>query len=140
MRIAKIFALAVAGGMVLLPTRDLAEEQPAAETNVSTDLSSRLLHPLPFSFARVLAYFSEVFGERPSKSDVGSYAYTDLDNPDEVVIITVTELQTSIGWSSSRPAMMVSTISERFLRRPFSFGRRPNSYTSCSRKALAFDR
>jgi hypothetical protein len=97
MRIAKILALAVAGGMVLLPTRYLAEEQPAAETNVSTDLSSRLLYPLPFSFARVLAYFNKVFGERPSKSDAGSYAYIDLDNPDEVVIITVTELQTSLG-------------------------------------------
>jgi hypothetical protein len=97
MRIAKILALAVAGGMVLLPTRYLAEEQPAAETNVSTDLSSHPLYPLPFSFDRVLAYFNKVFGERPSKSDAGSYAYIDLDNPHEVVIITVTELQTSLG-------------------------------------------
>jgi hypothetical protein len=140
MRIAKILALAVAGGMVLLPTRYLAEEQPAAETNVSTDLSSRLLYPLPFSFARVLAYFNKVFGERPSKSDAGSYAYIDLDNPDEVVIITVTELQTSLGVVLLATGDYGVNYIREFFEAPFSFARRPNSYTSCSREVLGFDR
>ena len=97
MKIAKLLALALVGGTVLLPTPYLAEEQPAAESKISSDLPTCPFDPLPFSSARVLAYFNEAFGQRPFESDPGSYVYIDCTNPDEVVIVTVTELQTSIG-------------------------------------------
>jgi hypothetical protein len=94
MRITKLLALAVAGGTVLLPTPYLAREQPAAEPK--NDLSIRPLYSLPFSSARVLAYFNEAFGQRPFESDAGSYVYIDCDNPDEVVMVTVSELQAGL--------------------------------------------
>ena len=97
MRIAKTLALAVAGGMFLLPAPYPAEEQPTAEKNASSDSSLRPLYSLPFSVARVLAYFNKVFGERPSKLDAKSFVYIGRDNPDEVVIITVSELPASLG-------------------------------------------
>ena len=49
MRIVKTLALAIVGGMFLLSTAYLAEEQPAAETNVSSNISPRSLYPLPLS-------------------------------------------------------------------------------------------
>ena len=51
----------------------------------------------PFSVRQVLDYFNEAFGKRPFKIDGESFVYTDRDNPDEVVIITVSGLEASLG-------------------------------------------
>ena len=99
MKIRKTLALAAAGGMLLLPTlaNDPADEQSPSEARVSVDHSPLRLHTLPFSVGQVLDYFNEAFGKRPFKIDDKSFVYTDRENPDEVVIITVSELESRLG-------------------------------------------
>ena len=97
MKIRKTLALAAAGGMLLLPPLpyDPADEQ--AEMKVSVDHSPLRLHTLPFSVGQVLDYFNEAFGKRPFKIDDKSFVYMDRENPDEVAIITVSDLEASLG-------------------------------------------
>ena len=99
MKIRKTVALAAAGGLLLLPplAYDPAREKAPAETRVSVDRSPLRLHTLPFSVGQVLDYFNEAFGKRPFKIDDKSFVYTDRENPDEVVIITVSEFEASLG-------------------------------------------
>ena len=97
MRIPKTLALAVAGGMFLLAPLDPAGEQTSCETKVSGDLSPLRLHSLPFSLDQVLNHFNEAFGKRPSKIDERTFGYTDCENPDEMVIITVSDLDTGLA-------------------------------------------
>ena len=99
MKIRKTLALAAAGGLLLLPplAYDPAGEQAPAETRVSVDHSPLRLHTLPFSVGQVLDYFNEAFGKRPFKIDDKSFVYTDRENPDEVVTITVSEFEASLG-------------------------------------------
>jgi hypothetical protein len=99
MKIRKTLALAAAGGLLLLPPLAYgpAGEQAPAETRVSVDHSPLRLHTLPFSVGQVLDYFNEAFGKRPFKIDDKSFVYTDRENPDEVVIITVSDFEASLG-------------------------------------------
>ena len=99
MKIRKTLALAAAGGMLLLPplANDPADEQSPSETRVSVDHSPLQLHTLPFSVGQVLDYFNEAFGKRPFKIDDKSFVYMDRGNPDEVAIITVSDLEASLG-------------------------------------------
>jgi len=99
MKIRKTVALAAAGGMLLLPPLAYgpADEQAPPETRVSVDHSPFRLHTLPFSVGQVLDYFNEAFGKRPFKMDDKSFVYADRENPDEVAIITVSDLEASLG-------------------------------------------
>jgi hypothetical protein len=99
MKIRKTLALAAAGWMLLSPpiAYDPAGEQSPAETRVSVEHSPLRLQTLPFSVGQVLDYFNEAFGKRPFKLDDKSFVYTDRGNPDEVAIITVSDLEASLG-------------------------------------------
>jgi hypothetical protein len=99
MKVRKTVALAAAGGMLLLPplAHDPANEQAPLETKVSFDHSPLRLPTLPFSVWQVLDYFNEAFGKRPFKTDDKSFVYADRENPDEVAIITVSDLEASLG-------------------------------------------
>ena len=99
MKIRKTLALAAAGGMLLLPPfpYDPAEGASSAETKASVDHSPLQLHTLPFSVGQVLDYFNEAFGKRPFKIDDKSFVYMDRGNPDEVAIITVSDLEARLG-------------------------------------------
>jgi hypothetical protein len=97
MRITKTLALAVAGGMFLLAPLYSAGEQASGETKVSGDLSALRLHSLPFSLDQVLNHFNEAFGKRASRIDERTFGYTDRENPDEMVIITVSDLDTGLA-------------------------------------------
>ena len=97
MRIPKTLALEVAGGMFLLAPLYPAGEQASGETKVSGDLSALRLHSLPFSLDQVLNHFNEAFGKRASRIDERTFGYTDRENPDEMVIITVSDLDTGLA-------------------------------------------
>ena len=99
MKIRKTLALAAAGGLLLLPplASILRESKLPTETRVSVDRSPLRLHNLPFSVGQVLDYFNEAFGKRPFKIDAKSFVYTVRGNPDEVAIITVSDLEASLG-------------------------------------------
>lgn len=94
MKMPKAVALAVAGGMLLLPP--LAEDGSRSEPRASVELrqSSTLL---PFSIGQVLVHFNEAFGKQPSRIDEKTFVYTDRENPDEVTIITVSDLDTGLA-------------------------------------------
>jgi hypothetical protein len=83
--------------MFVLPPLYPAGEQASSETRVSVDHAPFRLHTLPFSVGQVLDYFNEAFGKRPFKIDAKSFVYTDPGNPDEVAIITVSDLEASLG-------------------------------------------
>ena len=99
MKIRKTLALAAAGWMLLPPPLgyDPAGEQSPAETRVSVEQSPLRLQILPFSVGQVLEYFNEAFGKRPFKIDDKTFVYTDRENPDEESIITVSNLEASLG-------------------------------------------
>jgi len=99
MKIRNILALAAAGWMLLPPplAYDPAGELSPAETRVSVEHSPLRLQTLPFSVGQVLEYFNEAFGKRPFKIDDKSFVYTDRGNPDEVAMITVADLEASLG-------------------------------------------
>ena len=92
-------ALAAAGGMLFLRplAYDPTGEQTSCETKVSIDRSPRELNSLPFAVGQVLGHFNEAFGKRPFKVENKSFVYTDRENPDEVAIITVSDLEASLG-------------------------------------------
>jgi hypothetical protein len=96
MRIRRTLALAVAGGMFVLPPLYPPGEQASSETRVSVDHAPFRLHKLPFSFGQVLDYFNEAFGIRPFKIDDKSFVYTDRENPDEVAMVTVSSFEASL--------------------------------------------
>jgi hypothetical protein len=54
-------------------------------------------HTLPFSVGQVLDYFNEAFPIRPFRIEDKSFVYADRQNPDEVVIMTVSDLEASLG-------------------------------------------
>jgi hypothetical protein len=93
MKIRKTLALAAAGGLLLLPP---VAYDPTGE-RASVDQSPFWSHTLPFTVRQILDYFNEAFGKRPFKIDGKSFVYTDRDDPDEVVIITVSDLEASLG-------------------------------------------
>ncbi len=98
MKIRTTLTLVAAAGVFLLPPLAYgpAVEQGAAAARVSVDHSVRL-HSLPFSLAQILDYFNEAFGKRPFKTGHKSFVYTDRENPDEVAIITVSNLESRLG-------------------------------------------
>ena len=96
MRIRRTLALAVAGGMFVLPPLYPTGEQASSETRVSVDHAPFRLHNLPFSVGQVLDYFNEAFGIRPFKIDDQSFVYTDRENPDEVAMVTVSSFEASL--------------------------------------------
>jgi hypothetical protein len=98
MKIRTTLTLVAAAGVFLLPPLAYgpAVEQGPAAGRVSVDHSVRL-HSLPFSLAQILDYFNEAFGKRPFKTGHKSLVYTDRENPDEVAIITVSDLESKLG-------------------------------------------
>lgn len=94
MKMPKTIALAVAGGMLLLPS--VAQNDGRFEPTASVELRqpSTLL---PFSIGQVLVHFNEAFGKQPSRIDERTFVYTDPENPDEVTIITVSDLDTGLA-------------------------------------------
>jgi hypothetical protein len=94
MKISKALALTVGGGMLLLPW--IAQNDAPSESRASAELTlpSRLL---PFSLDQVLNHFNEAFGKRPSRIHERTFAYTDRENPDEMVIITVSDLDAGLA-------------------------------------------
>ncbi|MGA7392115.1 MAG: hypothetical protein WBW78_05640 [Terrimicrobiaceae bacterium] len=98
MKIRTTLTLVAAAGVFLLPPLAYgpAVEQGAAAARVSVDHSVRL-HSLPFSLAQILDYFNEAFGKRPFKTGHKSFVYTDRENPDEVAIVTVSNLESRLG-------------------------------------------
>ena len=84
-------------GLLLSPFGyDPVIEQAPATARVPVDHSVHL-RSLPFSVEQVLDYFNEAFGKRPFKTDHKSFVYTDRENPDEVAIITVSDLESRLG-------------------------------------------
>ena len=86
-------ACAVSGGLLFLPPPSFSETPPKPQTSVELRLPSTLL---PFSLDQVLRHFDEAFGKRPFRLDERSFVYSDRENPDEVVIITVSDLYTGL--------------------------------------------
>jgi hypothetical protein len=143
MKIRKTLALAAAGGLLLLPplAYDPAGEQAPTETKVSVDHSPLRLHTLPFSVGQVLDYFNEAFGKRPFKLDDKSFVYTDRGNPDEVAIITVSDLEASLGVVLLATGDYGVNYIREFFEAPFFL--RPESeqlYMLLDRGPPAFDR
>jgi hypothetical protein len=99
MKMRTTLALAAAGGMLFLAplAYDPAGEQTRGETKVPVDRLPRGLNSLPFSVGQFLGYFNEAFGKRPFKVGDKNFVYTDRENPDEVAIITVSDLKASLG-------------------------------------------
>ena len=94
MKISKALALTVGGGMLLLPS--VAQNDAPSEPRASAELTlpSSLL---PFSLDQVLNHFNEAFEKRPSRIDERTFGYTDRANPDEMVIITISDLDTGLA-------------------------------------------
>lgn len=94
MKMPKAVALAVAGGMLLLPS--VAQNDARSEPTASVELGqpSSLL---PFSIGQVLVHFNEAFGKQPSRIDERTFVYTDRENPDEGTIITVSDFDTGLA-------------------------------------------
>ena len=94
MKISKALALTVGGGMLLLPS--VAQNDAPSEPRASAELTlpSSLL---PFSLDQVLNHFNEAFEKRPSRIDERTFGYTDRENSDEMVIITISDLDTGLA-------------------------------------------
>ena len=95
----RILALAAASGMLFFPSfgYDRTGEQALEVKKVSVDRSPLRLNPLPFSIGQVLDHFTEAFGKRPSKIEANGFVYSDGQNPDEVAVITVSDLKVGVG-------------------------------------------
>ena len=52
---------------------------------------------LPFSLGQVLNYFNQAFGKQPFRVDERTFVYTDRANLDEIVTITVSDLDTGLA-------------------------------------------
>jgi hypothetical protein len=94
MKMPKALALAVSGGVLFLPSRAQLEVRLEPRGSVELRLPSALL---PFSLAQVLRHFNEAFGKQPFRIDERTYVYVDRENPDETVIITVSDLDTGLA-------------------------------------------
>jgi hypothetical protein len=94
MKMLKALALAVGGGVLFLPSKAQLEVRLEPRGSVELRLPSALL---PFSLAQVLHHFNEAFGKQPFKIDERTFVYVDRENPDEVVIITVSDLDTGLA-------------------------------------------
>ena len=94
MKMPKALALTLGGGMLLLPP--IAQNDASSEPRASVELTlpSKLL---PFSLGQVLDHFNEAFGKQPFRIDERTFVYTDRENPDEMVIITVSDLDTGLA-------------------------------------------
>jgi hypothetical protein len=94
MKMPTALALAIGGGMLFVPpvAQDKAPFEPTA--SVELRLPSTLL---PFSLGQVLNYFNEAFGKQPFRIDERTFVYSDRENPDEMVIITVSDLDTGLA-------------------------------------------
>ena len=68
-----------------------------AQGAARVDRSPLRLNPLPFSIGQVLDHFTEAFGKRPSKIEANGFVYSDGQNPDEVAVITVSDLKVGVG-------------------------------------------
>lgn len=90
----KALALAVGGGMLFVPQSAQAEPRSEPRASVELEAPSTLL---PFSLGQVLGYFNEAFAKQPSRIDPRTFVYTDRENPDEMVIITVSDLDTGLA-------------------------------------------
>jgi hypothetical protein len=97
-KILKAVILAAAGGLSLFSVfaYDKAGDQALATESASRENSLLQLNSLPFSLGQVVDYFDEAFGKRPAKRDDGGFAYVDRENPDEVVIVTVSESEANL--------------------------------------------
>jgi hypothetical protein len=90
----KVLALAVSGGLLLLAPVTRLEIFPGARASIEEKVPSEFL---PFSLSQVLGYFNEAFGRQPFRLDERTFVYTDRTNPDETVIITVSQLDTGLA-------------------------------------------
>ena len=90
----KTLTLIAANGLLFAPSfaYDQAGEQALGEMKVSVDGAPLRLNALPFSVGQILDYFTEAFGKGPFKIEGKSFVYKDRENPDEVVIIIVSDL------------------------------------------------
>jgi hypothetical protein len=93
MRLPNALALAVGGGALLLSPA--AQVQVAANPRASIEL--RLPSLLPFSLDQVLRHFNEAFGRQPFRIDEWTFVYSDRENPDETVMVTVADLTTGLA-------------------------------------------
>ena len=96
MRIRRTLALAVAGGMFVLPPLDPPESKPPVKREFRSIMHHFGCILCPFSVGQVLDYFNEAFGMRPFKIDDQSFVYTDRGNPDEVAMVTVSGFEASL--------------------------------------------
>jgi hypothetical protein len=94
MKMLKALALAVSGGVLFFPSSAQLEVRLEPRGSVELRLPSALL---PFSLAQVLRHFNEAFGKQPFRIDERTYVYVDRENPDETVIITVSDLDTGLA-------------------------------------------
>ena len=94
----------------------------------------------PFSVGQVLDYFNEAFGKRPFKTDDKSFVYTDRGNPDEVAIITVSDLEARLGVALLATGDYGVNYIREFFEAPFFL--RPESeqlYMLLDRRSWQFD-
>ena len=89
------------------------------------------LRSLPFSVEQVLDYFNEAFGKRPFKTDHKSFVYTDRENPDEVAIITVSDLESRLAVALFATGDYGVNYIREFFEAPFFSIGKANSYTHC---------
>jgi hypothetical protein len=94
MRMLKTLALAVGGGVLLLTLTAQTQVPSNPRASIELRLPSSLL---PFSLDQVLSYFNEAFGKQPFRIDECSFVYTDRDNPDETVMVTISDLPTGLA-------------------------------------------
>jgi hypothetical protein len=94
MKMPKVLALAIGGGMLVVPAieQDKAPFEPRASLELK--LPSTVL---PFSLGQVLNYFNQAFGKQSFGVDERTFVYTDRANLDEIVTITVSDLDTGLA-------------------------------------------
>jgi hypothetical protein len=90
----KALALAVGGGVLLLTLTAQTQVPSNPRASIELRLPSSLL---PFSLDQVLSYFNEAFGKQPFRIDERSFVYTDRENPDETVMVTISDLPTGLA-------------------------------------------
>lgn len=73
------------------------QSKPPVKREFRSIISPFRSHTLPFSVGQVLDYFNEAFRIRPFRIEDKSFVYADRQNPDEVVIMTVSDLEASLG-------------------------------------------
>ena len=94
MRMRKTLALVVGGGVLLLSPAAQLQVPSKPGASIELRLPSFLL---PFSLAHILSHFNEAFGKQPFRIDERTFVYSDRENPDETVIVTVSDLTTGLA-------------------------------------------